>query len=202
MPETDKSQINQVPKHSNEQILFQSLSESEASDINPNPTPKKIIDTDESQRKSQEVAPAIYMGSPQINQIITEGSFVVLANSQQGTYFQNFSSGSRKVRFNAQGNWIIASSKVSAKGSGTVFVNDSPVGCLLIRRFIINDNRKKELPALRIEDFCDNSSGNDDGKIEKDILLSPMETLCFFPNFEQGNKDNQGYLVVDWTLVA
>ncbi|MEG5047115.1 hypothetical protein [Microcoleus sp. B4-C1] len=199
MPKTDKSQGNQVQKHSNEQILFQNLSELEASDINPNPTPKKIIDTDESQRKSQEIAPAIYMGSPQINQIITEGSFVVLANSQQGTYFQNFSSGSRKVRFNAQGNWIIASSKFSAKGSGTVFVNDSPVGCLLIRRFIINDNRSRH--SLEIVEFCDNSSGNDDGKIEKDILLSPMETLCFFPNCEQGNKDNQGYLVVDWTLV-
>jgi hypothetical protein len=191
----DNSPSNQVQKHSNEQILLQSLSESEAFDISPNPTSNEIINTDKSQRKSQEIAPAIYMGSPPINQLITKGSFVVLANSQQGTYFQNVSSVSRKVKFKALGTWIIDSKHCSAKGlvdnqlSNSCLLSTAPIGCLLFKRFNPHNNFEK---------FTDNTDSTSiNFKLEKDIELKPMETLCFVSNSNPDSK-NEGYLVVDW----
>lgn len=197
MQEKDKSQSNQVQKHSNEQILLQSLSESEASDISPNQPSNRIIKTDESQRKFQEITPAVYMGSPRINQLITKGSFVVLANSQQGTYFQNVSSVSRKVRFKVLGTWLIDSSHCSAKGlvekqlSNSCLSSTAPIGCLLFQRFH---------PDNKFERFTGpTDTKTSDFKLEKDIELNPMETLCFVSNSNPDSK-NEGYLVVDWEL--
>jgi hypothetical protein len=129
-----------------------------------------------------------------INQLIVEGSFSVEAASPKGTYFQNFSNQSLRVKFSAAGEWTYnpnvgfhpaAGHSDYPQATANYKLPGFPEGSLIVRR--------------------GNASFQYVGT-EATIELNPMETVFFLCNDDGlwgevgGHSDNQGSISVLWAL--
>jgi hypothetical protein len=129
-----------------------------------------------------------------INQLIVEGSFSIEASSPKGTYFQNLSNQSLRVKFSAAGEWTYnpnvgfhsaAGHPDYPQATANYKLPGFPEGSLIVRR--------------------GNASFQYVGT-EATIELNPMETVSFVCNDDGrwgeigGHSDNQGSISVLWAL--
>jgi hypothetical protein len=129
-----------------------------------------------------------------INQLIIEGCFTVESASPKGTYFQNLSDQSVRVKFSAAGQWTYnpnvgfhsaAGHPNYPKGTENYKLPGFPEGSLIVRRA--------------------NGSFQYIGTVST-IELNPMEVVSFVCNDDGtwgevgGHGDNQGCISILWAL--